>query len=171
MINGSPEIIAIVMAFVGDISISRRCAGVPKIYPFLVIDPDIRDGYAAVREEQLRAWANKAELLAWANKAEQDHADVNNGTCETCGLCKLNLHEAYVNIIYLRLHRERAYLPNTDSVDEFIGRKATQSWERRHICEVCYLFLEIFSSDGSMKPAVWRSCRRLTWELGFPTTP
>ena len=79
-INGSPDIIAIVMAFVGDICISRRCAGVPKIYPFLVIDPDSRNGFAAVREEQWRAWADTAE---------QDHTDF---TCGTCGLCKLNLY-------------------------------------------------------------------------------
>ena len=135
MINGSPEIIAIVMAFVGDISISRRCAGVGKIYSFLVLDSD---SHVAVREEQ---W------LAWANKAEQDHADVNNGTCGTCGLCKLNLHEAYVNIIYLRLHRERAYLPNTDSVGELIGEYATSTYQQRHICERCYLFLQLLSRD------------------------
>ena len=138
MINGSPEIIAIVMAFVGDICISRRFAGVPKHYKFLVIESDYRDEYAAVREEQ---W------LAWANKAEQDHADVNNGTCGTCGVCKLNLHEAYVNIIYLRLHRERAYLPNTDSVGELIGEYATSTYQQRHICERCYLFLQLLSRD------------------------
>ena len=85
---------------------------VPKIYPFLVIDPDYRDEYALVREEQWRAWADKAE---------EDHADFNNGPCETGGLLKLNLYVAYVGFIHLALHRERAYLRNTDSVGESVS--------------------------------------------------
>ena len=153
-INGSPDIIAIVMAFVGDICISRRCAGVPKIYPFLVIDPDYRDEYALVREEQWRAWADKAE---------EDHADFNNGPCETCGLLKLNLYVAYVGFIHLALHRERAYLRNTDSVSEWRGT----SYERRHICDPCFMQLCVSPESGG--PVV-------TWDVwspvwSSPTTP
>ena len=73
------------MAFVGDTSISRRYAGDPTLYEFLVFNPEVlmTEG-SAVCEGHWRALADTAE------------EDATGLPCQTCGLRSLQIYVGYV---------------------------------------------------------------------------
>ena len=126
MINADPNLVAIVMAFLDDITISRGFAGVPARYKFQVFDPEIGNTLAGVWEEHWRV-------------AEEDDWTGVGLPCQLCGLDGLHLYQRSVGYITLVLHRELTHLPQTERVVDFIGDNML--FETRDMCYECSCLL------------------------------
>ena len=127
-----PDITDLVIGFLGDICVSRRYAGTPTLYTFVVMDLDaIQYGleYTAVEVDE---WRSFTEHLA------EDEVSRTGWACDLCSNDHGAVCRATVGYVDLRLHRKLLCLPNTQFNGEFIADCVR--FEEKNICFNCHAF-------------------------------